>query len=194
MATVISTPNDCIINITNTMNYTYEVKPHQKELAQKINRLNKNNLYNLVVQQHHKRRNLTLNELKKYIKKGIKDYCKGLYGYQYKEGLENELIQYVCIFETNEAFNKTQFKSLSIDTGINFHYHFHLFISTKKSEVSMSNLLTSIINSLMSNKLKSDALYKVDYAKIENFTDDFSYYHTKQFQERKEVELLLLNI
>ncbi len=176
------------------MIYTYEVKPHQKELAQKINRLNKNNLYNLVIQQHHKRRNLTLKELKKYIKKGIKDYCKSLYGYQYKEGLENELIQYVCVFETNEGFNKTQFKSLNIDTKINFHFHFHLFISTENSIVSMNYLLFSIINSLMSNNLKADALLKIDYCKLNDFTDDFLFYHTKQFQEREEVELILTNI
>jgi hypothetical protein len=135
----------------------------------------------------------TLNELKKYIKKGIKDYCRDLLGYQYKDGVENELIKYVCIFETNEEFNKSQFKSLNIDTGLNYHIHFHLFISTDKNIVTMNNLICTIINSLMSNKLKSDALYKIDYCKLSDFNDDFAYYHTKQFQKRNEISMILTN-
>ena len=46
---------------------TYDLKPHQKELAKQISKLNKNNLYYLVSQPDESKMNHTINELKKHI-------------------------------------------------------------------------------------------------------------------------------
>jgi hypothetical protein len=172
----------------------YEIKPHQKKIIEDIRKLNLDNLYYLVIQQHKKHLNFSLNELKCHIKRGIKKYAKNYYGYRYKLGDENQLISYYTFFETSKDFNFSQHQNNIVDENINMNLHFHLFISSEKKMVCFHSVISEILFSFFSQKLKSKSLNKIDYFKVDKLEDDFILYHTKQQQEFIDPELILTNL
>jgi hypothetical protein len=68
----------------NYSNYAYQLKPYHKRVLQEIKLLNPNNLYYYVIEQSYGKPPLTLPELKKSIRRSVKNYVKDLTGYQYR--------------------------------------------------------------------------------------------------------------
>ncbi|MGB1102289.1 MAG: hypothetical protein ACPG21_01535 [Crocinitomicaceae bacterium] len=173
---------------------TFELKPHQKEILEDINKLDLRRLHYLVIQQNQNNPNLTLNELKKHIKRGVKLYTQSLLGYKYKNGVENKLIQYVCFFETSEDFFWSQHINSIVGEEINMNLHFHLFISSNKGLVFVPQLVNDIILQLLSQKNKSRSIKKIDYDSINELDFDFKTYHVKQMMYRPSPSFYLSNI
>ena len=173
--------------------YTYPIQPQQKELLNEVKKLDLRRLHYLVIQQDRKQENLTLKELKKHIRRGIKLYVQDLIGYQYKCGIENKIIEYVCFFETSKEFFWSQNTNSVVDENIEMNLHFHLFISSNKSFVHIPQLIQYIIHQLISqrNKLRSTKL--IDYLKLESLEDDFVLYHTKQLMYREHNSFIMKN-
>ena len=138
----------------------YEIKPHQKKIIQEVKRLDLSNLFYLVIQQDERQPNFTLNELKRHIKRGIKEYAKSHLGYRYKTHAENELLSYYTFFETSKEFNISQTKNVIVDEDENMNLHFHLFISAKRKMVCLHQVITDIVFSFFSQKLKARAVRK----------------------------------
>jgi hypothetical protein len=173
---------------------TFELKPHQNEILQDINKLDLRRLHYLVIQQNEKFPNLTLNELKKHIKRGIKLYSQSLLGYQYRNGIEDSLIQYVCMFETSEDFFWSQHQNSIVDEEINMNIHFHLFISSNNGIVHLPQLVNEIIHQLLNQKNKMRSIKKVDYTSIKELDFDFMTYHVKQMMYRPSPSFYLTNL
>jgi len=173
---------------------TFTLKPHQKTILNEVKKLPIQRLHYLVIQQSLKHPNLTLNELKKHIRRGIKQYVKELFGYEYKHGLEDEVIKYYCFFETSKNFFWSQHLNNIVDENVEMDIHFHLFLSGNHGVVSFPQLIQYIIRELTYQKNKQRCLGKIDYMKLETLQDDFILYHTKQMMFRPYREFVIRNI
>lgn len=176
------------------MNRTYTLKPHQQKILSEVKKLPLERLHYLVIQQSTSYPNLTLNELKRHITKGIKQCVRELYGYEYKNGLEDEVVKYYCFFETSKEFFLSQHLNTIVNEDIEMSIHFHLFISGKYGSVHFPQLIQYIIRELTSQKNKLRCLKKIDYVKLENLQDDFILYHTKQMMYRPSPQMIINNI
>lgn len=161
------------------MKPTYPIKPHQQRMIEDVKKLSPKRLYYVVIQQNSAEMNFTLPELKKHLQYSIKRYVKDFFSMEYRTGLEKELIQYVCFFETTKEFNQSLY-SENIRDGIYEGFHFHLFISSKSGEVHLPQLIHYLFWSLTSQQIKSRALKRFDYKIIEKLDETFVKYHTKQ--------------
>lgn len=159
--------------------YTYELKPHQLKLIEKLNLLNPKTLHYLTIQQHQRNLNFTDKEIKKHTRAGIRNNVKEHFGYKYNDGIENEVISYVGIIETSKDFFWSQNDLYNTSKEINMGLHLHLFISANSSYY-IPPVIHHIVNSFFSQSLKAQSLKKIDYRKVEVFDDDFKHYHTKQ--------------
>jgi hypothetical protein len=131
-------------------NYAY--KPHQLQMLKEVKGMNLTRLHYLVIQQDTRYTNFTLNELKKHILTGIKNYTKELLGINYKFGCEKDLIQYYSFFETSKAYFQAMYSDTLIQADLKMKLHFHLFISSNYSQVNMSQLINSIIHEFLNQK------------------------------------------
>jgi hypothetical protein len=174
--------------------YTYEIKPHQRKIIEDFNKLNLRRLHYLVIQQDRKQPNFTLNELKKHIKGGIKNYVKEVLGYRYKNGDENKLINYYCFFETSKEVFLNQHRNYIVKEDIWLDLHFHLFITTNSGFLHIPQLISRIILEFFNQRLKVKSLKKIDYTKIDTLNNDFILYHTKQSMYRSTPEMIMKNI
>jgi hypothetical protein len=173
---------------------TYTLKPHQKQILNEVKRLPLERLHYLVVQQSRGHSNLTLNELKKHIQRGITLYIKELYGYEYKRGLEDEVIKFYCFFETSKEFFLSQHLNSVVDENIEMNLHFHLFLSGNYGVVNFTQLIQYIIRELTNQKNKPRCLKLIDYMKLESLQDDFILYHTKQMMYRPSPQMIIHNV
>lgn len=173
---------------------TFELKPHQNKILSEIKKLPKSKLHYLVIQQNKNQPNFTLNELKKHIKKGIKRYVSKHFLFNYRKGLEDQIVKYYCFFETSKDFFWSQHKNTIVDKNIEMNLHFHLFISSDISSVHLPQLVNDIIQEFFGQRNKQKSLLKIDYNKIENLDDDFILYHTKQMMFEPNVDFILKNI
>lgn len=173
--------------------YTYPIQPHQLELLNEVKRLDLRRIHYLVVQQDRKERNLTLNELKKHIRRGIKLYIQELLGIEYRNGIENKIIQYNCFFETSKEFFWSQNLNTTVDEEIEMDIHFHLFVSSMVGYVHIPQLIHSIVHQLITQKNKLKSIKKIDYVKLNKLEDDFVLYHTKQLMFSKNNSFILKN-
>ena len=173
---------------------TYTVKPHQIQIYNEIKKLPEKNLTYYVFQQSLIYPNLTLNELKKFIKRSVKRYCYDFSKYDYKPQFENQIIKYYCFFETSKDFFWSQHENIIVEEDINnIGLHFHLFVSSDRfffCPHSYSFYLFEELNS-QRNKLKSFSKY--DYNRINKLDEDFILYHTKQMMFRYSPELVMKN-
>ena len=176
------------------MTYTYELKPHQKQILNDVKRLPRKNLHCLVAQSSLKDPNLTLNEFKKHIKRGIRLYIKEHFGPDYYSGLENEKVKYFCFFETSKDWFWSQHSSFINEEGVDLKFHFHLFISSDYGMISFPDLIHSIYSQLTSQRNKRLCIGKFGYNRIKKLEDDFILYHTKQQMFHNSLELVLKNI
>lgn len=173
---------------------TYEVKPHQLEILQNINSLPKKYLHYLVCQQSNKHRNLTLNELKHFIRKGIRNYCKNL-SLTFNRGDENKYVKYYCVFETREDFFKSQHENKIVDEEFEMGIHFHLFLTSPDNYpwISFPSLIHSIYSELTHLQHNRRCISKFDYNRLKTMDENFILYHTKQLMFRSSKEMIMTN-
>ena len=165
-------------NTTILLMRTYEINDHQKKILYEVSRLPTENLYYIVVQQNIKGSNFTLNELKKHIRRSVKEYGTK----------ENDLIKYFAIFETTHDFFMSQHTTDIVKTDFYSGFHFHLFISGVNEDY-----LKELAYQLNSQKNKRGCISKIDGVKKENLNHDFILYHTKQMMFRYSPQLVLKN-
>lgn len=172
----------------------YELKPHQIQILNEIKSLPQKNLHYYVIQQSLIEPNLTLNELKKFIKRSIRYFVKDFTGSNYRPGIEDKLIKYYCFFETTQDFFKSQNSNQNLSDELYSGLHFHLFISSPHSIIHLPNYTHYLFEQLTSQKNKRKSLTKFDYTKIEILDEDFINYHTKQMMYRFSSEMVIKNI
>ena len=173
---------------------TYTINPYQLRVLNEIKSLPKKHLHYLVGQQSNKYSNLTLKELKFFIKKGIKNYCREI-NYNYKKGDENKLIKYYCVFETKKDFFLSQHQNTIVSEDIEMGIHFHLFLTSSDGNpwVSFPSLIHSIFMELTHLPHKRKCISKYDYDKIKTLDENFILYHTKQIMFRPSSEMSMKN-
>jgi hypothetical protein len=173
----------------------YSLNPFQQEVFQKVKSLPQKRLHYLVGQQSSdpNRPNLNLKELKYFITRGIMKYVRET-NVSYHRGLENKLVKFYCVFETDQRFNETQMNDNLINQSFYLGLHFHLFFSSPVSWFDYEGLIHSLFLELTSISSKRLCLSKYDYKRIENLEDPFVLYHTKQFYLRPTKELVHTNL
>jgi hypothetical protein len=169
---------------------TYEINPYQLKILNVVKSLPRRNLHYVTGQQSDKHLNLTLPEMKKLIRRGIRRYFQET-SLHYHQGLENEEVKFFCVFETKKDFFHSQHQNNVIDVEVDMGLHFHLFISPIKDWVSIPTLIHTIFTELTSIRHKSLCISKYDYVRIKDLDDNFILYHTKQFMYRPSSEMIM---
>lgn len=176
----------------------HNLKPHQKELASRVftelKMLNENNLYYLVSKPNSHTDNLTIPELKKYIKSGIQKYTQEFLLHNYYWGAEKKLFQYILFIEYPKDFYLATLDTNANLTSLNNDAHFHMFVSSNNSFVNMTQLGYQIFRDLTSSKKKPNSIRKYKCYKLENISEEFIEYHTKQHYQYIDKERLMINI
>ena len=167
---------------------TYELNEHQKVILKEVKSLSLNNLFYIVVQQSKTEKNLTLPELKKYIKRSVSEYVRRHAPETYYEGKENMNVRYYCFFETVKEFSISQHWDIFAPQNLYCGFHFHLFISGVEEDFIME--LAYQLNSM---KNKKNCISKIDGRPLDRLDDDFILYHAKQFQHCFSPQLILKN-
>lgn len=106
---------------------TYEINEHQKNILKEVLHLPTDNLYYIVVQQNIQGANYSLNELKKHIRRSVKEYLK-------RKGRRS--IKFITFFETTHDFFMSQHTTAIVKTDFYSGFHFHLFISGVRKKSS----------------------------------------------------------
>jgi hypothetical protein len=158
-----------------------------------IKSLPKKHLHYITAQQSNQYQNLTLKELKKLIKRGVRRYIRELEPIYYPNK-ENELVKFYCVFETTKEFN-LNIKNESLGDLPFMGLHFHLFISCPDDYnwISFENLIFQIFYELTSIKQKQSCISKYGHFKIESLEERFLQYHTKQFNIYPSLEMIFRN-
>ena len=174
---------------------TYEINPYQLKILKQIKSLPQKRLHYVVGQQTSNHPNLTLPEMKKLIRRGIRRYIQET-TLHYHQGLENELVKFYCVFETKKDFFHSQHQNNVIDVEVDMGLHFHLFLTSLDNYhwVSFPQLIHTLFTELTSLKHKQRCLSKYDYVSIKELDDNFILYHTKQFMFRPTSEMVMKNI
>lgn len=173
---------------------TYEINPHQLKILKEIKSLPRKRLHYVVGQQSSDHPNLTLPEIKKLIRRGLRQYIQET-TLNYHQGLENHLVKFYCVFETKKDFSQSQYEN-TLRENVKMGIHFHLFLTSPDDYpwISFPSLIHTIFNELTSIKHKRFCLSKYDYDKINELDDNFILYHTKQFMFRPSVEMVMKNL
>lgn len=177
----------------------HKLKPHQQELASRIkkelDKFNQNNLYYLVSKPNiDVENNLTIPEIKKYIKSGIQKYTQEFLLHNYYWGAEKKLFQYILFIEYPKDFYLATLDTNADLTSLNNDVHFHMFISSKSNYVNMTQIGYKIFYDLTSSKSKSNSISKYKCYKIENISEEFIEYHTKQHYQYIDKDRLMINV
>ena len=177
------------------MKYTFELNSFQTNMIKEIKSLPQRKLHYLTAQQSNKYLNLTLPEMKKLIRRGLRRYIQQIEPIYYK-GLENELVKFYCVFETKKEFSQSQQKNGLVCEDPSLGLHFHLFLSSPDSYswVCFDALIFSIFCELTSLSHKKNAISQYGYFKIDKLNEDFIQYHTKQFIKYQSNEMIYKNI
>lgn len=170
-----------------------DLNEFQIKMINDIKSLPKKNLHYITAQQSNQYSNLTLKELKKLIKRGVRRYIQELEP-NYYPNKENELVKFYCVFETTKEFN-LNLKNESLDDIPFMGLHFHLFISCPDNYkwISFQNLIFQIFYELTSLKHKQSCISEYGHFKIEKLEERFLQYHTKQFSINPSLEMILRN-
>jgi len=173
---------------------TFEIKQHQKDIVDAISSLPRRNLHYITGQQSNRYPNLSLIELKKFIRRGIRQYLAPTMVLQPSKK-ESDLIKFYCVFETTKDFFHSQHRNTDVGEEMFLGLHFHLFISPTPTNhwVSFPSLVHTIFSELTSIRHKSMCISKYDYSKIEDLNENFILYHTKQFMFHPSREMILTN-
>ena len=173
----------------------YSLNPFQQEVFKKVKSLPQQRLHYLVCQQSSdpNRPNLNLKELKYFITRGIMKFVRET-SLTYHRGLENELVKFYCVFETEQSFNESQYDENLMFQSFYLGLHFHLFFSSPVSWFNYEGLIHTIFLELTSIPSKRLCVKKYDYQVLNNLEDPFVLYHTKQFFNRPTREMILTNL
>jgi hypothetical protein len=173
----------------------YSINPFQQEVFQKVKSLPQKRLHYLVAQQSSQphRPNLNLKELKYFITRGIMKHVRETND-KYHRGLENELVKFYCVFETDHTFNESQMNQNLMNQSLYLGLHFHLFFSSPLSWFDYEGLIHRLFLELTSIPSKRLCLSKYDYKIINEIEAPFVLYHTKQFFKRPSREMILTNL
>lgn len=173
---------------------TYEINPYQLKILNEIKSLPQKRLYYVVGQQSTEHPNLTLPEMKKLIRRGLRRYIQET-SLHYEPGLESRLVKFFCVFEVKKDFFNSQHQNTLVDEDVEMGIHFHLFLSSPDnySWISFPTLIHTIFNELTSIKHKRLCFSKYDYVRIDKLDDNFILYHTKQFMYRPSTEMIIKN-
>lgn len=197
-------------------NKTYVLNSFQQEVYQRIKSLTDKDLHYITLQQtsNPHKRNLNLKELKNFIRRGIRKYFIENHP-NYQPNIENELVKYFCVFETNQYFNLNQWNDFLTNERLYLGLHFHLFLSCPDhlQWFSIKDLSTRIKWELRSLKHKRECISEYELTTLKgisdiqseketdeeqsvltSYTKDFIRYHTKQFFERPTKEMILTNL
>lgn len=174
---------------------TYHINPYQLKILNEIKSLPKKKLHYLVCQQSSTFPNLTLREMRKLIKRGLRRYFQET-TLHYHPGLENQLVKFFCVFEVKKDFFHSQHQNTLVNEDIEMCIHFHLFLTSPDNYhwISFPSLIHTIFSELTSMKHKQRCISKYDYVKIEKLEDNFILYHTKQFMYRPSSEMIMKNL
>lgn len=174
---------------------TYRINPYQLRILNHIKNFPQKRLHYLVGQQSKTNRNLSLSEMKMLIRKGIRNYCKGL-NIHFRKGDENKLIKYFCVFETTKTFFHSQHENIKVDEEIEMGVHFHLFISSPDNYpwVSFPSLFHTIFTELTHLPQNRRCISKFDYNRLIDVDENFILYHTKQFMYHFSTEMVMTNV
>jgi hypothetical protein len=173
---------------------TYSISPYQLKILNYIKTLPQRNLHYLVGQQSNKHRNLTLKEMKKLIRDGIRRHIQGT-TLPYCPGLENQLVKYFCVFETTKDFYLSQNQNTIVDSDIDMGLHFHLFITSPDNYpwVSFPSLFYTLFDELTHLPQNKRCISKYDYDRLKDLNENFVLYHTKQFKDYPSSEMIMKN-
>lgn len=163
--------------------YHYEINKYQEQIRIEISQLPTESLYYIVVQQNIIGSNFSLNELKKHIRRSVKEYI-----FRYSQPNNIPKIRYIAIFENTHEFFMSQHTTAIVKTDFYSGFHFHLFISGVERDY-----LKELAYWLNSQKNKQGCISKIDCVKIEQLDNDFILYHTKQMMFRYSPQLVLKN-
>jgi len=171
----------------------YELNDFQQKMICEIKSLPQKHLHYITAQQSNTYPNLTLKELKKLIKRGIRRYIQNLEPLCAK-GKENELVKFYCVFETTKEFN-LNITNKSLEDFPFMGLHFHLFVSCPDNYtwLCFHSLTYQIFHELTSTNNKKYCLSEYGYKKINHLEDRFISYHTKQFTTYPSLEMILKN-
>ena len=169
----------------------YEYSEFQKHILREVMYLRRhlcynNALYCIVIQQKKWKKNLTLEELKMFIKKSMSEYVKRIDLQAYWEGKENNIIKYIAFFETTKEFYKSQHTNQPVREEFYPGFHFHLFI-TGVNEDYINELTHQLPNCITEPVCK--ILDKLSIQDLHRFI----LYHTKQMVDGFTSELILKN-
>ncbi len=173
----------------------HKLKPHQIELAKKVEQLYSSNLYYLVTKPHRQFKNHTINEIKMHFTEALEKYSRDYLLHRYKKGDENSLFKYVMFIEYPKEF----YQAISVvDADLFSMYkgvHFHLFISSKDKYANIPQLIYYIFSELSSQKIKERSILEYDYYRFDREPEKrFLEYHTKQHYHYLDKNRLLINI
>ena len=173
----------------------YELNDFQNNMKANIKSLPTKHLHYVTAQQSNKYSNLTLKELKKLIRKGIRQYIQQIEP-SYSKGSENSLVKFYCVFETKKSFSLSQYSNKLEYDDPNMGIHFHLFLSCPNSYnwISFDSLIFTIFDALTSITHKKFCISEYGYFKIDELKDDFLNYHTKQFHKVPSLEMIYSNV
>ena len=167
---------------------TFELNQDQIKMEREISKLPTEKLYYIVAQQKIRTSIYSLNELKKHIRRSVKEYIKRLDPQSYYKGKENEVIKYIAFFENTKAFFMSQHVNNIVESNFYAGFHFHLFISGVDE-----NYIKELTFQLNSQKDKRGCMSKIDGVKAEKLDFDFKTYHVKQMMFRYSPQLILKN-
>lgn len=167
---------------------TYELNEHQKWILKEVSKLPTTELYYITVQQHIQHTNLTLNELKKYLIRSVREYVRRKYRNDYYPDMENQYIKYIAFFENTKDFFMSQHTDNIVASEFYSGFHFHVFISNIDE-----GFVKELTYQLNSQKNKKGCISKIDRFKLGRLDEDFILYHTKQMMYRYSPQLILKN-
>ena len=172
--------------------YTYPIKPFQQTILEEIRTL-KPIIYNYVINQKLDRPNLTMKQLKRCVYRSIRLFIQDYLGIEYRKGIEDKYVKYYCFFETSKEFHLNQNDINSFETDVPMGIHFHLFISPISTSISMNNYTHYLYEELTSFPHKKTSINDFGYRTYSSLSTDFVLYHTKQWKNRYEPELVMKN-
>jgi hypothetical protein len=167
----------------------FTLNPNQTKVYNYISSLPTQNLHYVVIQQIISRQNFTEAELKKHIKRSVKEYVKRIDPKGYFEGKENKELKYLAIFESNKEFSLSQQKhnikeSDFLYTGL----HFHLFITGVQEDY-----LQELLYHFKAQKNKANCIKQADISRKTKLDFDFIAYHLKQMKDSYSPQQVLKN-
>jgi hypothetical protein len=166
----------------------FTLNSNQAKVYNYISSIPKHNLHYVVIQQVKSTLNFTDAELKKHIRRSIKEYIKRQHPEGYYEGRENETIKYIAIFETTKEFSLSQQQNNIVEPDLYSGLHFHLFISGVEADY-----LQELLYHFSKQKNKTSCISKASIEKKEKLDFDFIAYHLKQMKYSYSPQQILKN-